>query len=69
MDFLKTGNMANQNHPSKIYVSHLGMKVLSQDERYCGGHKSTKRNGHKIYSRILRSQLKREVSKMIYSEI
>ena len=59
----------NQNRPSKLYVSHLGYKVLAEDERYCGGHKSTKRNGHKIYSRILRSQLKREASKMIYAEI
>jgi hypothetical protein len=61
--------MANQNKPSKLYVTHLGCKVLLEDQRYCGGHKSIKRNGHKVYSRILRSQLKREASKMIYSEI
>jgi hypothetical protein len=61
--------MANQNKPSRLYVTHLGQKVLLQDERYCGGHKSTRRNGHKVYSRILRSQLKREATQMIYSEI
>jgi hypothetical protein len=60
---------ANQNEPSRIYWTHVGKKIFFEDERYCGGHKSTKRNGHKIYSRTLRAQLKREALKEIEETI
>ena len=55
-----------KNTPDSLFFKHGIYGVIREDQT--DGHKSggkTKR----VYSRILRSQLKREASKMIYSEI
>ena len=50
-----------KNRPSKLYFQNLGFwNLFFQDAGYCCGHKSNGKS-HKIFSRILRSKLKKQL--------